>query len=233
MDEYRTGSFPPHRTEDRLVRAVSDAVKQSYANPDRLDCPGSEAIQAVVVRRFSHPHFDDTVDHIAMCAPCLEEYNRRRHAYRVQRHSRWAAAFAALVILGLLWTYLHREHRPTNEVAKETPTPLIAATLDYSNWTTERSASRPPSKREAPRVARARLALTLVLPIGTEDGSYDVQIRSASGKVVARGSGTAAWNDAAETLNVRLDLTTISGGAYTIAIRHADDSERTYPVLLE
>lgn len=233
MDENRTGSFPPHRTEDRLVRAVSDAVKHSYANPDRLDCPSSEAIEAVVARRFSHPHFDDTVDHIAMCAPCLEEYNRRRHTYRVQRHGRWAAPFAALVILGLLWTYLHREHRPTNEIAKKEPTPLTAATLDYSNWTAERSVSGQASKRETPRVSRAQLALTLVLPIGTEDGSYEVQIRSTSGDVVARGSGIAAWSGTAEKLNLRLDLTPIPGGTYTIAIRHADASERTYPVLLE
>jgi len=233
MDENRTGSFPTHRSEDRLVRAVSDAVERSYPNPDRLDCPGSEAIQAVVVRRFSDPNFDDTVDHIAMCAPCLEEYNSRRRAYSAQRHSRWAAAFAALVILGLLWAYLHREHRPNNEVAKKRPSPLMAATLDYSDWTTERSASPPPSKRETPRLARARLALTVVLPIGTEDGPYDVQIRSASGEVVARGSGTAAWDGAAEKLNIGLDLTPIPAGTYTIAIRPADASERTYPVLLE
>ena len=232
MDENRTGSFPPHRTEDQLLRAVSDAVKQSYANPDRIDCPCSEAIQAVVVRRFSHPNFDDTVDHIAMCAPCLEEYNRRRQRYLFQR-SRWAAAFAALFILGLLWAYLNRDQHQKNEVAKKTPAPLLAATLDYSDWSAERSASPSPSKREPPRVARARLALTLILPIGSEDGPNIVQIRSASGAIVARASGIATWTGAAEKLNVNLDLTPIPAGAYTIAIQSADASQRTYPVLLE
>jgi hypothetical protein len=233
MDENRTGSFPPHRTEERLVRAVSDAVKQSYANPDRLDCPGSEAIQAVVVRRFSHPNFDDTVDHIAMCAPCLEDYNRRRDTCRSQRHSRWAAALAALLVLGLLWTYLRLEHRPKSEVAKKTPTPVVAATLNYSDWTAERSASPSPSKRETPRLARARLAVTLLLPIGTEDGSYKVQIRSAAGEIVARASGTAAWTGAAEELKISLDLTPIPAGTYMIAIQSAEGSQRNYPVLLE
>jgi hypothetical protein len=73
----------------------------------------------------------------------------------------------------------------------------------------------------------------VVLPIGTEDGSYEVQIRSTSGDVVARGSGIAAWSGAAEKLSISLDLTPIPAGIYTIAIRHADASERTYPVLLE
>jgi hypothetical protein len=135
--------------------------------------------------------------------------------------------------LGLLWTYLNREHRPKSEVAKKTPTPLLADTLDYSDPSAERSASPSLSKRETPRVARARLALTLVLPIGTEDGSYKVQIRSASGEIVAQANGIATWTGVAEKLNISLDLTRIPAGAYTIAIQSADASERTYPVLLE
>ena len=47
MDDNRSGSLPPHRAEKRLVKAVSDAVKQNCANPDRIDCPGSEAIEAI------------------------------------------------------------------------------------------------------------------------------------------------------------------------------------------
>ena len=233
MNENRTGSFPPHRAETRLVRAASDAVKRSYANPDRIDCPSSEAIEAVVVRRFSHPDFDDTVDHIAMCAPCLEAYSRRRQRHRLRQRSVWAAGFAALLLLGLVWTYLNREHRPEHEVAKRTPTPPVVATLDYSSWTAERSASSSAPKHETPKVARVRLALTLLLPIGTEDGPYDVRVLSASGKVVAEASGVARWTGKAERLDINLDLSRLPPAAYTLAIQSPGTSERAYPVLLE
>ena len=233
MDENRTGSLPPHRAESRLVQAASDAVKRRYANPDRFDCPSSEAIEAVVFRRFSHPHFDDTVDHIAMCAPCLETYTWHRRRHRLKRRSGWAAGFAALLLLGLVWTYVNREHRSEHAVATRTPTPLVAATLDYSGWTAERSTSPSSTKREAPTVARAQLAVTLLLPIGTEDGPYTVRVRSASGEIVAEASGVASWIGKAEQLKVHLDLTRLSPGAYTLAIQSPDTSERAYPVLLE
>jgi hypothetical protein len=82
-------------------------------------------------------------------------------------------------------------------------------------------------------LARRRLALTILLPIGTEDGRYTVQIRSASGEIVAQANGIAAWTGGAEKLNINLDLTPLSAGAYMIAIQAADGSPRTYPVLLE
>src|SRR6516164_7691384 len=104
MDDNRTGAPLPHRAESRLVKAATEAVKNTCANPDRIDCPDSDAIQAIAARRFSFPGFDDTVDHIAMCAPCLDEYNRRRRQDRARRRRRWAVGFAALVLLGLLWT---------------------------------------------------------------------------------------------------------------------------------
>ena len=235
MDENLTGSFPAHHTEKRLVRAVSEAAKRAYANSERIDCPGSEGIQAVVVRQLSHRHFDDIVDHIAMCAPCLEEYNRRRQRYRFQRRCRWVAGFAALLLLGLLlWSnYPSRHQRPKEQLAKELLMPPVAAALDYSAWTAERSALPLPRNPETPRLARGRLALTLLLPIGTEDGSYSVQVLSASGEIVAHANGIVTWTGGAEKLNINLDLTPLTAGAYTIAIRPADGSPRTYPVLLE
>ena len=101
MDDNRTGSLPPRRVESRLVKAATDAVKSTCANADRIDCPDTQAIQAVVARQLSYPNFDDTVDHIAMCAPCLDEYNRRRQQYRVRRRRRWVVGFAALGVMAV------------------------------------------------------------------------------------------------------------------------------------
>ena len=234
MQDNRTGALPPHRAESRLIKASAEAVRNNCTNQDRIDCPDSEAIQAVVVRHIAHPNFDDTVDHIAMCAPCLDEYNRLRRDYRFRHRRRWVVGFAALLLLGLVWTYhLSRGNRPMNEFAQKTVAPLLAATLDYSDWTAERSGSPSPSKRKTPRLARTRLALTLLLPIGTEDGPYSVQIRSASGEIVAQANGIATWTGNAEKLDINLDVSRVPGGAYTLAVQSADASQRTYPVLLE
>jgi hypothetical protein len=234
MGDSRTGSFPPRRAESRLVKALSDSIKEKGANPDHIDCPDSDTIQAIASRRLSHPNFDDTVDHIAMCAPCLEEYNHRRREYRIRRRRPWVVGFAALLVLGIFWTYhLSRQRSPKDQFAQGTRPILLAATLDYSDWTAERSSSPSPSKRETPRVARGRLALTLILPIGTEDGPYTVRLRSASGEIVAQANGIVTWTGGAEKLVTNLDLTPLSAGAYYISVQSADASLRTYPILLE
>lgn len=235
MNDNRAGALPPHRAESRLIKAASDAVRNHCANPDRTDCPDSEAIHAVVIRRVAYPGFDDTVDHIAMCAPCLDEYNGRRRDYRVRRRRRWAVGFAAVLLLGFFCTYIVTRRSSPNDQAAQKPTqpPLLALTVDYSGWTAERSASPAQHRFETPRLARGRLALTLILPMGTEDGAYSVQVRSASGEVVAQANGVAAWTGGAEKLNTNLDLSPLPAGAYTIAIQSADASQRRYPVFLE
>jgi len=141
--------------------------------------------------------------------------------------------FAALFLIGFAWTYLSREQSSKDQFAQTARAPLLAASLDYSAWTAERSASPAPSKRETPAVARARLALTLILPIGTEDGSYSVQIVSASGEIVSQATGIAQWTGKAETLHINVDLRRTSAGAYTIAIQRPEESPRTYPVRLQ
>ena len=54
MNDNRAGALPPHRAESRLIKAASDAVRNHCANPDRTDCPDSEAIHAVVIRRVAY-----------------------------------------------------------------------------------------------------------------------------------------------------------------------------------
>jgi hypothetical protein len=71
------------------------------------------------------------------------------------------------------------------------------------------------------------------LPIGTEDGSYSVQILSASGEIVSQATGIAQWTGKAEKLNIDVDLRRTSAGAYTIAIQRPEESRRTYPVRLQ
>ena len=234
MAEKRTGSLPPRRVESRLVKAATDAVKNTCANPDHIDCPGTDAIQAVVARTLSHPNFDDTVDHIAMCAPCLEEYHRRRRQLRVRRRRGWVVGFAAVLLLGFLLIYHPaKKQPPVGPVAQKAPAPFQAATLDFTGWTAERSLPSSRTKRATPKVSRARLALTLLMPIGTEDGPYSVQVRAASGEIIAQAKGIANWTGHAEKLDVSLDLSNVPAGAYTLAIQSTDASQRIYPVILE
>ena len=95
MADECTRGLPTHRTEKRLVRMAGEAAMRDCPNPERIGCPNSAAVDAVVGRHLSYPDFDNLVDHIATCAPCFEEYNRQRRHYRLRR--------TGAIVLGCGW----------------------------------------------------------------------------------------------------------------------------------
>jgi len=234
MSDKQERGLPARRAEKRLVKMVGEAARRECLNPERVDCPSPDAVNAVVVRRLSFPGFDNVVDHIATCAPCLEEYNRLRHRHQLLKAGAVVLACTGLLFLGLFWNHGPlKQHRPDEPIAKEAPAQLLAATLDYTNWTAERSEQSRPRPAETPHLIRARFDLTIKLPIGTEDGIYTVQFRSKSDEPVAEAVGTAAWNGTAEALKIRTDLRDVPAGAYSVTIRAANSSLRHYAVVLE
>jgi len=234
MADTRKRNIPARSTERRFLKLAGEATRNDCPNPERIGCPNSDAIQTIVSRRFSSPDFENLVDHIATCAPCYEDYARRRRLRSLRRASAAAVLCATVLILGLVW----RRSMPNvpqrdAPVAKETPREILAATLDYSRWSPERS-DRPQSHPPAsPRIARGRLDLTIKLPIGTEDGDYTVAFLSNGGPVAPQAVGHASWDGTAEVLKIKTDLTTLQPGAYTVAVQSGDSFRRLYPVILE
>lgn len=234
MSDKLACDLPSRRVEKRLIKVAGEAIRRHCSNPERIGCPGSGAVGAVVGRRLEFPHFDDVVDHIATCAPCFEEYNRRRQRHRLRNAGLVLLSCVGLLALGLLWRHSPAERPyPRESAAKRAPAPVLTATLDYRNWTTERSEQSQPRPAETPHLTRARLDLTIKLPIGTEDALYTVQFRTNNNQSVAEATGTAIWDGTAEALKIRADLRDVPAGSYTVAIQSRNSSVRLYPVVLE
>jgi hypothetical protein len=141
---------------------------------------------------------------------------------------------AALLVLAFFSKYGPAKlPHPQEPIANDASAPVLAATLDYRNWTAERSEQSRSRPAEAPHLTRARLDLTIKLPIGTEDAVYTVQFRSNNGETVAEAVGSATWDGTAEALKISPDLRNVPAGKYTLAIRSVNSSLRLYPVVLE
>jgi hypothetical protein len=234
MSDKLARDLPPSRVEKRLIKVAGEAIRRHCSNPERIGCPGSGAVGAVVGRRLEFPHFGDVVDHIATCAPCFEEYNRRRQRQRLRNAGLVLLSCVGLLGLGLLWRHGPAERPYSREsAAKRAPAPVLTATLDYRNWTTERSEQSRPRPTEPPHLMRARLDLNIELPIGTEDGGFTVQFRASNSRPAAEATGIAAWDGTAEVLKVRADLRDVPAGSYTVVIQSRNSSVRFYPVVLE
>jgi hypothetical protein len=143
-------------------------------------------------------------------------------------------ACVGLLLLGLFLKHNStRPPQPKEPLAKKAPLPVLTATLDYRDWTAERSAEVRPQPPKVPHLTRATLDLAIKLPIGTEDGTYKVQFRSMEGQALAEADGSAVWDGSAETLRVRIDLRGLSAGVYRLATRLGSSSWRIYSVVLD
>ena len=234
MDEKGAAKQFTRREEQRLLDLATDYVRAGFPNPERLGCPGSEALTSIAARHLEFPEAEDIVDHIATCTPCFLEYNAiRRRSRRRLVGGAALCCFVGLLLTGLILR-LATPTRPQNETVAHQPPTAIKAVLDFRNRTVVRSdGKQSPNEPVAPHLKRALLSLSISLPIGVEDGLYSVQFRNQFGQAVVNAEGTAAWNGSAETLATAVDLSNLPSGEYILAIRHGNAAWREYAVILD
>lgn len=146
-------------------------------------------------------------------AKVLEKPRATKAPYR--KLSPAAALLVAGAIVGGVW--LHQRF------AESTPKDL---TIDLSHWVRlrgEQAAGQQPVKLE-----RARLNLTIRLPIGEEPAEYQVAVRRG-GTTLVQAKGDGKLEDHITTLHVYLDCSSLNAGAYVLAIRKAEGAWEEFP----
>jgi len=74
----------------RLQREYQRAVSAEYPNPDRKDCPGSDALRDLAARIVLREDLrsDPRWRHAMQCGPCYEEYIALKDKCAVAGNSR-------------------------------------------------------------------------------------------------------------------------------------------------
>ena len=222
------------REERRLLELATDHVKLGFPNPERLGCPGSQALRSIAERHLKFPEAEDIIDHIATCSRCFLEYNAIRRRLRRRLVSGTAlCCVVGLLLAALIWRLAMPTRTRNEPIAHQSPT-AIKAVLDFRNRTVKRSdREQNPGEPVAPHLKRALLNLSIILPIGVEDGLYSVQFLSPFGDSVVNVEGKAAWDGSAETLVTAVDLRNLAPGEYILAVRRGNSAWRVYPVILD
>jgi hypothetical protein len=118
-----------------------------------------------------------------------------------------AAAIVLLAVGGWLWV----RSRPSGQTA--------AVVVDLRGRATLRGESTPDTSQPPLEVPRNARNLNLELPIGSNEGAYDVALLNASGAELFRASATAKLEDHIVVLRVNVDLAGISPGSYFLGVR--------------
>jgi hypothetical protein len=206
---------------DLLARGLS----REFPNPQRVGCPGPAVLRSIALHKLPLSEADPWLDHLASCSPCFQEFAeiRKHTASQRKRTQMWLAA-AAIVLLavgGWLWV----RSRPSGQTA-------AAVVLDLRGRAAARGDSTPQTSQPPLDVPRKARTLNLELPIGSNEGAYDVALLNPTGVELFRTSATAKLEDHIVVLSADVDLAGVPPGSYYLGVRQPGLEWMRFPVRL-
>lgn len=206
-------------------------------NPNREGCPSREEL--VALSRREKPIGDPGYLHIVRCSPCFREFRTMQQEHKRKRRAALTRtlAVAATVAVAVAGYWLlprdqgGREQRATSTTAS-TAAVAQQARLDLRPF----AVTRGDTSRADPAplaLPRARVDATLLLPVGADEGAYELRLLDADLTAQATVSGTAAVENYVTTLRATLDLQSLSPGVYQLGIRRVGGEWQMFPAQVE
>jgi hypothetical protein len=238
-----------------LQRELRETLRRNHPNPHRVNCMASERLAALA--RGELDPSDPAYDHVLECSPCYEETVALSEQFKAERAGaaaqKWRtigltaiAAAAAILAFAMYWNLRtpstgsvpSPEPVATRPAAPISPPPdpdsdVVSGVVNLQIASVTRGESSD-SERGLQKLPRKRMKLRLYLPVGMEEGSYDVRLRPAEGgPAKVELSGVAHMEDGLAVLRVQPDLTNLAPGRYTLDVRQKNRSWRSTAVSLE
>jgi hypothetical protein len=229
-------SFSP-RQEKSLLRIASQIARSGFDSPQRIGCPALETLKLLAQRSPSVVESPDLIDHIATCSPCFIEYSGYRTTHKRRRAILFSLASSVLLVLCFLFVrarILPTGQTPASQDEAARGAEPLERVLDLRLSGIPRGEAPEAKDRQIPRLPRGKLALSIYLPTGSEDGIYDIALANAAGQSLVTGSGEAMLQNYIEVLPLSLDLTRFPAGRYELRIRHSRAEQwNSYVVVIE
>jgi len=202
---------------------LARGLSREFPNPERVGCPDSSILSGIASHKLPLSQAAPWFDHLSACSPCFQDFNRfRREAAGQRRRIQvWLAAAAVLLFAfgGLLWV----RSRPSGQTA-------AVVVLDLRGRAAARGESTSETSQPSLGVPRNARNLNLELPIGSNEGAYDVALLNPSGAELFRTSATAKLEDHIVVLRVDVNLAGISPGSYFLGWRQPGVEWVRFPI---
>ena len=226
------GGQRPDPSGFRIENEMDLLFGRAHPNPTRVGCPPPDLLKRLARREL--PIDDPAYDHFAKCSPCYRELRALQQADAAYagslRRRRMTFAAAALLILVLTgsWFALRRGDStavpasPTREPAAQ------MASLDLRPLAVTRSEDQKSAKPL--EVPRGRVNATILLPVGSSSGAYEVRILDGDLRVRASAKGSAEVRNYVTTLEAPIDLSTVDAGDYQLTLRREGGEWQMFPL---
>lgn len=225
--------------EKRLLELGQEVFANSFPNPERKGCPGPGILKRIVIGEgLLNEDEEQWISHCSRCSPCFKEFGEFRRAFVRQRRVRRISVVAVVIAAVCIGTWLAVGRRasvkPGSNVAMNSGAPEFPIqVVDLRNWSAVRSDEAVPSPGQTPlELQRERATLVIYLPLGSQPGNYEVEIVNAKSQGALAVSGIARIENGITILRVRMDLSKLSPGQYSLGIRQPPWDWRYYPFAL-
>lgn len=210
--------------EKRVLDALGRGLLREFPNPERIGCPPSEVLKGMASHAVPLAEAEKWLEHLGSCSPCYRDFSRLQKTHQLRRNRTLLAIAASILVCASIggWALVHWHNR--NETVQ-------TAVLDLRNWSVTRGAEPNPNLPPV-KLSRRASSLTILLPVGSAAGAYEVRIVMRSGNPVLEANGSAEFENGITGLRVLVDLRSLSPGSYVLEIRRGDLGWNSYPLVL-
>jgi len=197
--------------EKRILDLLGRGLSRDFPNPQRVGCPDSAVLRGIAAHKVPLSEADRWLNHFSSCSPCFQEFTQfRKQAVDRWRNQIWLAAAAVLIVAVAGWFWVRS--RPQVQTA-------AVVVLDLRGRATVRGENPPETSQSPLEVSRNAKTLNLELPIGSNEGPYDVALLDPSGTELLRTNAVAKLQDHIVVLKADVALAGIAPGSYFLGLR--------------
>ena len=177
---------------DDDANGADDVLDEVFAranpNPGRVGCPPRNVLRELALRQ--RPIEDPGYLHLSECSPCWVEFRAAQKAAatavppQMSAFKKMAAAAAVFLLVGAgAWFFCvgPRRRGPNPEIRlrlrRGLPT-VVAVTIDLRPYEIQRSEQNQPAQPPV-LLPRDRVRATILLPVGSEPGTVELQVLDA------------------------------------------------------
>jgi hypothetical protein len=232
-------NLPPDEDNARFEREIDEVLSNANPNPARTGCPQRAVLSELA--RHKRGLDDPAWQHLLKCSPCYRDFlaflkdsaRPGASALLPWRNRRLAAIAVALVLVAALGGFwLSRrpaEQRVARSESSASLSPTLQAEIDLRKYAVSRSEREAEGVLAPIQIPSDVVELTLLLPVGSEPGPYDVQLLDPNLASRASAHGTGERVNYIVTVKVSVDTRAVPAGNYQLALRRVGDGWRMYP----
>lgn len=209
---------------------IDEVFGRANPNPVRAGCPKRELLLSAGRKALPIDH--PVYEHLAGCSACYHEFRQFQQSVGVplRLHPALPAAAAILLAVAAVTYFAWRGGIESRSEFQENAA-ARRVLLDYRGESATRGEAGDPVRKPI-TLSNSNLDTTILLPVGSEPGLYELQLLDAAQRTRLAKQVSAQLKDFTVRIETNLDLRTLARGRYILEIRRQGEDWDPHPLVI-